>query len=119
MHNAFLHEKLAKPHLELILTGDFNWWYTLSGGNNIASHSRQGGGQLLIHLMADLDLQLLLPQGTITYSGATSLSNAASTTDLVFSSTRLAEDRILCTTLDTNYSLDHAAIQTVFSMNLS
>ena len=24
LHNAFLHEQLAKPHLELILTGDFN-----------------------------------------------------------------------------------------------
>ena len=110
LHNAFLHEQLTKPHLELILTGDFNRWYTLWGGNNIASHSCQGEGQLLNNLMADLDLQLLLPQGTITYSGATSLGNAASTMDLVFSNTRLAEDRILCTTLDTDYSSDHAAI---------
>lgn len=69
--------------------------------------------------MADLDFQLLLSQGTITYSGATRLRNAASTIDLVFSSARLAEDRILCTTLDTDHGSDHAAIQTLFSMNTS
>ena len=119
LHNAFLHEQLAKPHLELILTGDFNRWDTLWGGNNIASYSRQDEGQILINLMAELDLQLLLPQGTITYSGATSLGNAAFTIDLVFSGTRLAEDRILYTTLDTNHGSNHAAIQTVFSMNIS
>ena len=119
LYNVFCHERLAKPHLELILTGNFNRWNALWGGDNIASHSRQGEGQILINLMADLDLQLLLPQGTITYTGATKLGNAASTIDLVFSSTRLAEDRILCTTLDTDHGSDHAAIQTVFSMNIS
>ena len=90
--NVFLHEQLTQSHLELILTGDFNRWDTLRGGNNIASHNRQSEGQLLINLMADLDLQLLFPQGTITYSRVTSLGNATSTIDLVFSSTRLAED---------------------------
>ncbi len=69
--------------------------------------------------MAELDLQLLLPQGTITYSGATSLGNAASTIDLVFSGTHLAEYRILYTILNTDHGSDHAAIQTVFSMNIS
>ena len=69
--------------------------------------------------MADLDLQLLLPQGTITYSGVTSLGNAAPTIDLVFSSTRLAKDRILYTTLNTDHGSHHAVIRTVFSMNIS
>lgn len=116
MYNAFCLERLTKPHLELILTGDFNRWDVLWGGDGIASHSRQGEGQPLVNLMADLDLQLLLPRGTITYTGATRLGNAASTIDLIFSSTRLAEDRILCTTLDTDHRSDHAAIQTVFTM---
>ncbi len=60
--------------------------------------------------MADLDLQLLLPQGTITYSGATSLGNAVSIIDLVFINTRLAKDQILYTTLDTDHCSDHTAI---------
>lgn len=117
--NTFLHKQQAKPHLELILTGDFNRCDTLWGGNCIASHSRQGKGQILINLMADLDLQLLLPQGTITYTGATSPGNTASTIDLIFSSARLAEDWILCTTSDTDHGSDHAAIETLFSMNTS
>ena len=64
--------------------------------------------------MADLDLQLLLPRETITYTGVTRLGNAVSTIDLIFSSTCLAEDRILCTTLDIDHGSDHATIETVF-----
>ena len=69
--------------------------------------------------MADLDLQLLLPQGTITYSGATNLGNAVSTIDLVFSSACLAEGWILCASLNTDHGSNHAAIRTVFFMNTS
>lgn len=60
--------------------------------------------------MTNLDLQLLLPRETITYMGVTKLGNAVSTIDLVFSSTRLAEDRILCTPLNTDHRSDPAAI---------
>lgn len=49
--------------------GDFNRWDSLWGGNSRASHARQGEGQLLIDLMTDLDLHLLLPRGTMTYTG--------------------------------------------------
>lgn len=42
-------------------------------GSYIASYSRQDEGQPLINLIADLDLQLLLPQGTIIYLRAMSL----------------------------------------------
>lgn len=86
------------------------------GGDGIALHSRQGEGQPLVNLMADLDLQLLRPQGTITYTGATRLGNAAFTIDLIFSSTPLAKDQILCTTLDIDHGSEHAAIQTVFTI---
>lgn len=67
--------------------------------------------------MADLDLQLLLPQGTITYTGVTCQRNVASTIDLMFSSACLAEDWILCTTSDTDHSSDHTAIKTIFLIN--
>ena len=116
LYEAFRQEQLSKSHLEFILTGDFNCWDALWGGDEIASHSRHREGQLLVNLMADLDLQLLLPRGTITYTEATRLGHAASTIDLVFSSTRLAEDRILYTPLDTDHGSDHAAIQIVFTM---
>lgn len=60
--------------------------------------------------MADLNLQLLLFQGTIIYIGATKLGNIIYIINLVFSSICLAKDRILYTTLDTNHGLDHIAI---------
>lgn len=89
-----------------------------SGGvtKKIALHNCQGEDQLLVNFMAELDLQLLLPRGTITYTGATRLGHAASTIDLIFITSRLAEDRILCSTLDTEYGSVHAAMQTVFTM---
>lgn len=44
------------PELEIILTGDFNRWDTLCGGNQIASHSRQGEGEILINFVGEFNL---------------------------------------------------------------
>ncbi len=107
---------MTKPYLELILTGDLNYWDILWGSDKITSYSRQDESQLIVNFMANLDLQLLFSQRTITYTGATRLGNAASTIDSIFSSTCLAEDRILCTNLDIDHGSDHAAIQIVFTM---
>lgn len=60
LQQAFLLQKQQDSNLELVITGDFNRWDLLWGGNSLASHTRQGEGQLLIDLMSDLDLQLLL-----------------------------------------------------------
>ena len=116
LYDAFCQKRLTKPHLELILTGDFNRWDVLWGGDEIVSHSRQGQGQPIINHLANLDPHFLLPRGTIIYTGATRLKNAASTVDLIFSNTRLDEDQILCTTLDIDYRSDYEAIHTVFTM---
>lgn len=66
LQQAFLIEKQKDGNLELVITGNFNRWDSLWGGNTLNSHTRQGEGQHLIDLMSDLNLQLLLPRGTIT-----------------------------------------------------
>ena len=65
---AFLEEKSNIPELELIITGDFNRWDSLWGGNQVINHLRQGEAEELISFIADLGLQYVLPRGTITYS---------------------------------------------------
>lgn len=67
---AYKYEKAQCAELEMILSGDFNRWDTLSGASEIAKHSCQGGKERLINLMAEFNLQLLLPRGTVTYQRA-------------------------------------------------
>ncbi len=50
LYDVFCQKRLAKPHLELILTGDFNRWDVLWGGDKITSHSRQGEGQPIVEM---------------------------------------------------------------------
>lgn len=44
LYEAFRQEQLSKPHLEFILTGNFNRWDALWGGDKIVLHSRHGEG---------------------------------------------------------------------------
>lgn len=69
LQHAFVFHRQEDESLELVITEDFNRWDSLWGGNSLASHPRQEEGQLLIDLMSDLDLHLLLPRGTMTYTG--------------------------------------------------
>ena len=69
VEQAFLIQKKQGSNLELVITGDFNRWDLLWGGNSLASHTRQGEGRILIDFMSDLDLQFLLPCGTASYTG--------------------------------------------------
>lgn len=113
---AFMKEKETCPQLEVILAGDFNRWDTLWGGNPVASYSRQGEGSLIIDLMADLDLQLLLPQGTIIYRGGRAQSPHSSTLDLIFTTEKLATEVLICQPHKTQHGSDHEAIESKFSL---
>lgn len=109
-------ERETHPQLEVILAGHFNRWDTLWGGNSVASHSRQGEGSLIIDLMADLDLQLLLPQGTITYRRGKAQSSHSSTLDLIFTTEKLATEVLVCKPHETQHGSNHEAIESKFSL---
>lgn len=108
---AYAIEKSVDVELELILTGDFNRWDSLWGGNQVATHGRQGEAEPLVELMAELNLQSLLPRGIITYSAR----EVSSTIDLIFTTARLAEEVEQSEVHECNHGSDHEAILSRFS----
>ena len=111
IRQAYATDKSVDADLELILTGDFNRWDSLWGGNQVAIHGRQGEAEPLVELMAELSLQSLLPRGTVTYSART----VSSTIDLIFTTARLAEEVEQSEVYDCNHGSDHEAIHSSFS----
>lgn len=101
--------------LELIRTGDFNRWDSLWGGNLIAAHSLQGEAEPLLDLISKLNLQSLLPRGTVTYSAR----SVSSTIDLIFTTARLAEEIDVCQVYERNHGSDHEAVHLRFSVIMS
>ena len=106
-------ERLEAPHpVEIIIAGDFNRHDQLWGGDRVAYSPRQGEGEAILEMMADLNLQSLLPRGTITYESAL----GQSTIDLVLASEGLAEVVMQCDIYGQEHGSDHQAIQTSFSI---
>ena len=103
------------PELELMVSGDFNRWDTLWGGNHLALHPRQGEGRAVIEFLSKLDLQLLLPRGTITYSDNS--RGGSSTIDLIMTTSRLYSERLVCCTHETEHGSDHLAISLRFQID--
>ena len=114
IEKAYRQERSLDERLELIVTGDFNRWDLLWGGNQVATRERQGEAEPLIDFMAELSLQSLLPRGTITYS----TKNVGSTIDLIFTTTQLREDMSFCKIYECNHGLDHKTIYTRFLASL-
>ena len=99
---------------ELILAGDFNRHDQLWGGDHIALSRRQGEAEPIIDMMQDLDLQSILPRGTITFEAA----RGESTIDLMLVSSSLAQDHIYCKPMETDYGSDHRPIETKFELSI-
>ena len=90
VREAYRTERSQNPELEVILTGDFNRWDSLWGGRERWGDTRQGEANEIVHLMSDLDLQLLLPPETPTYHSTSQEGIVnASTLDLIFASEQL------------------------------
>jgi hypothetical protein len=71
--------------VDILIAGDFNRHDQLWGGDQVATHIRQGEAEPIILLMADWELTSLLPRGTITFEEGP----WRSTIDLVLTSRRL------------------------------
>jgi len=101
--------------VEILVTGDFNRHDQLWGGDAIGSTQRQGEGTPIIDMMAEHDLQGLLPRGTITWQAR----GQQSTIDLTLASAGLTERLLKCNTDDTAHGSDHLAIDIEFDLTLS
>jgi hypothetical protein len=100
----------AGREVEILVAGDFNRHDLLWGGDQVALSDRQGEAAPIIELAEDLDLQCLLPRGTITYEGP----RGCSTIDLIFASSVLAEELSFCKVYEGDHGSDHRAVQTGF-----
>jgi ribonuclease HI len=103
--------------VELVIGGDFNRYDQLWGGDRVALTNRQGEGEPIIQLMADLNLQNMLPRGTTTWQSDN--GDYESTIDLMMATPQLAEEVITCTTEGTEHGSDHLAIRTTFSTSVT
>lgn len=83
---------LVPAALDVMIGGDFNRHDPLWCGSQPISSHRQGEGQPILELMADLDLHNLLPRGIITYESG----GHASTIDLALASDNLAGNVVQC-----------------------
>lgn len=98
--------------VELIIGGDFNRHDQLWGGDEVARTIRQGEGEAIIQLMADLDLQSLLPRGTPTWHSDN--GEFQSTIDLVMATPELVSELSWCNTEGPEHGSDHQIIRTAF-----
>ncbi len=110
IRSALNEEKSRIPDVELIVTGDFNRWDSLWGGNQIINHPRQGESEQLIQFMADFNLQSVVPQGTITYPAR----GVGSTIDLIFVSKELVDNLESYKIYPNDHGSDHEFLQSTF-----
>lgn len=94
--------------LELVIAGNFNCHDEQWGGDEIALSAQHGEARPILEMMGDLELDTLLPRGTITWENATNQS----TLDLMLTSHSLAETHLKCQIHQTEHGSDHRAIQT-------
>jgi hypothetical protein len=98
--------------VELVIGGDFNRHDQLWGGDQVAQSDRQGEGEPIIQLMAELDLQSLLPRGIPTWQADS--GEHQSTIDLMLATPELTNEVRRCTTEESEHGSDHRIIGTSF-----
>ncbi len=101
--------------LELVIAGDFNCHDERWGGDEVALSARHGEAEPILEMMEDLELDTLLPRGTITWENAANQS----TLDLMLTSYSLAESHLKYQIHQTEHESDHRAIDTELYIDLT
>ena len=106
---SYLTENLIPHHYELIVIGgDFNCHHPLWNPSEYTRHDDEA--DRLIDLAASLDLNLMLPPGTITYP------NANTSIDLVWGNEAAIDAMLKCKIAeDHDHGSDHLPIETVLT----
>jgi Endonuclease-reverse transcriptase len=97
-----------------MIAGDFNRHDVLWGGDLVAFDPREADP--ILNLMAELNLQSLLPRGRNTWESEG--RNLASTIDLMLTSPILTEWKMHCDLHPTRYGSDHRAIDSTFALDI-
>ena len=95
----------------VIVGGDFNSHHPVWNPLSYTRHDEDANA--LVDMMAELDLQLLLPPGTVTYP------NAGTTIDLIWGSNKVANRIITCWIAEQHdHGSDHLPIETTIAMQM-
>ena len=105
------YKQAAGELLETLIIGDFNRHDYLWGGDDI-SNERQGEAEPITEMIAQMNLQSLLPRGTPTWQR----NNHQSTIDLVLAGGELPELLRKCDIYETEHGSDHSAIRSEFDI---
>lgn len=108
-----IYRRVQRDHMDqvdILIAGDFNRHDQLWGGDQVATHIRQGEAEPILLLMADWNLSSLLPRGTITFEEG----RWRSTIDLVLASRGLGKRVTRCGIHPVEHGSDHRAIVTTF-----
>ncbi|CDO68734.1 hypothetical protein BN946_scf184652.g61 [Trametes cinnabarina] len=98
-----------------IIVGDFNAHHPMWSGPLVPQRTARSDAESLLLLLAEFDLSLALPPGTPTYWSDS--HHTASTLDLVFTSTSLANSVTSCST-DYGHGSDHCAINILLDLDI-
>lgn len=101
--------------LELVIARDFNCHDERWGGDEVVLSARHGEARPILEMIEDLELDTLLPRGTITWENAVNQS----TLDLMLTSYSLAESHLKCQIHQTEHGSDHRAIDTELDIDLT
>ena len=93
----------------ILIGGDFNLHHPL--WNPAYYYRHDDNADILIDTMSNLNLNLLLPPGTITYP------NAGTAIDLVWGNAKVEHALIRCTIADEDFGSDHLPIKTEIATN--
>jgi hypothetical protein len=106
----YLHQHINTEDYEtVIMAGDFNLHHPMWNPQGYTTHDSQADE--LVEMMADHDMRLLLPPGTVTFP------NAGTTIDLVWGNESAERTKIKCQiSEDNDHGSDHLPIETILDL---
>ena len=109
LHNYLREELNVRDYETIIMAGDFNCHHPLWNPKQYTRHDQDA--DTLIEMMAELELHLLLPPGTITYP------RASNTLDLVWGNSGTMNRVVKCRIArEHDHGSDHLPIETIIAM---
>ena len=111
LHEYFQNNIDVHDYGIIIVGGDFNTHHPTWNPVGYMRHDQEVDA--LVDMMAELELTLLLPPGTVTYP------NAGTTIDLVWGSIEAANHTIICRIAEEqDHSSDHLPIETMIALQV-
>jgi len=111
LHNYLQNRLTTRKYTIIIIAGDFNTHHPLWNPSEYPRHDEEA--DTLVEMMAELEVDLLIPAGTITYP------NAGTAIDLVWGNNEAKNRIIKCQIAEKNdHASDHLPIETIIATQI-